>query len=621
MGLIMDDKESYESKTQFKEKLDELKRQLSELQESDAKLKQFQDALKDSEKRSRDAEESLNQRIRLERIINGISINLIDVDTDKLDEAIDLALKMIGETTGVDRCYIFLFSDGLDTMSITHEWCDQGVNRQIDNLQNLSTDVFPWWMSWLKRHENIHIPSVKELPPEANIEKELLENQGIQSLILVPITYKDLLIGFVGYDSVKVQKKWTNEDIGLLRVLSNLFAMALERKHGEEERHKLEERLRHLQKMEAIGLLAGGIAHDFNNLLGVVTGYTELAVMDIPDGSPTKSYLMKVLSTAEQAKNIIKQILTFSRKQEEEKTLIYLSDVVNEALILLRSTLPATIEIRPELEEGLLPLIANPTQISQVIINLCSNAAYAMREKGGILRIALKEVIIDAHSTNSPVMAPGKYQLLSTSDTGTGIRPEILKRIFEPYFTTKKKGEGTGMGLAMVHGIVRSHGGDITVASEPGTGTTFHVYLPVTGEEPAVVPGEPQSQSLPGGNERILFVDDEDTLVDIWEKMLTKLGYRVITRTNCLEALEMFRSDPNRFDLVITDQTMPHMTGIQFTVGLKAIRPDIPVILCTGFSEEIDEENYKTRGVSGFAMKPLELEKIARTIRRVFENK
>jgi len=244
-----------------------------------------------------------------------------------------------------------------------------------------------------------------------------------------------------------------------------------------------------------------------------------------------------------------------------------------------------------------------------------------MREKGGILRIALKEVIIDADGTDSPVMAPGKYQLLSTSDTGTGIPPEILKRIFEPYFTTKKQGEGTGMGLAMVHGIVHSHGGDITVSSEPGIGTTFHVYLPVSGKKPAIVPGERQSQSFPGGNERILFVDDEDTLVDIWERMLTKLGYRVVSRTNCLDALEMFRSDPDRFDLVITDQTMPQMTGIRFTVELKAIRPDIPVILCTGFSEEIDEKNYKTHGVSGFIMKPLALEKIARTIRRLFENK
>jgi signal transduction histidine kinase/CheY-like chemotaxis protein len=617
----MDDKESFESKTQFKEKLDELKRQLSELQESDANLKQFQDALKDSDKRSREAEEALNQRIRLERIINEISINLIDVDTEKLDEAINTALKMIGETTGVDRSYIFLFSDGLETMSITHEWCDKGVDRQIDNFQNLSPDMFPWWMSWLKRYENIHIPSVKELPPEANIEKEILEKRGIQSLIVVPITCKDLLIGFVGYDSVKAGKKWTNEDIGLLRVVSNLFAMALERKHGEEERHNLEERLRHLQKMEAIGLLAGGIAHDFNNILGAVIGYTELAVMDIPDDSQTKSNLMRVLAAAERAKNIIKQILTFSRKHEEEKTLIYLSDVVNEALILLRSTLPATIEIRPELDKGLLPLIVNPTQISQVIINLCSNAAYAMKEKGGILRVALKEIFIDAHSTNPPKMAPGKYQLLSTSDTGHGIPPGIRKRIFEPYFTTKKKGEGTGMGLAMVHGIVHSHGGDITVSSEPGTGTTFHVYLPVTEEEPAVAPGEHQRQSLPGGNERILFVDDEDALVDVWEKMLTKLGYRVVTGTNCIEALEMFRSDPNRFDLVITDQTMPHMTGIRFTVELKAIRPDIPVILCTGFSEDIDEENYKTRGVSGFVMKPIALEKIAWTIRRVLEKK
>jgi transcriptional regulator with GAF, ATPase, and Fis domain len=332
----MDNKESNESKMQFKEKLDELKNQLSELQESDAKLKQFQDALNDSENRSREAEEALYQRIRLEQIVNEISINLIGADTDKLDAAINMALKMIGETTGVDRSYIFIFSEALDTLSNTHEWCNKGVAPQIDNLQNLSSDIIPWWMSWLKRHENIHIPRVKDLPPEANVEKEMLEEQDIQSLIVVPMTYKDRLMGFVGFDSVKLEKTWTNEDIGLLRVVSNLFALALERKRGEEERHNLEERLRHSRKMEAIGLLAGGIAHDFNNILGAIIGYTELSIMDIPGENQAKSNLMKVLSAAERAKDTIKQILTFSRKSKEEKMLIYLSNVVTESLILLR---------------------------------------------------------------------------------------------------------------------------------------------------------------------------------------------------------------------------------------------------------------------------------------------
>jgi signal transduction histidine kinase/ActR/RegA family two-component response regulator len=604
---------------QFKKGLDELRRQLSELQESDGKLKQFREALIDSEKRSREAEEAFNQRIRLERIFNEISINLIGTNSDKLDEAINYALEMIGETTGVDRSYIFLFSGGLETMSNTHEWCAEGVDSQIDRLQNLPSEGFPWWMSRLKKHEKIHIPSVKYLPPEADIEKEILAEQHIQSLIVVPMIYIDRLIGFVGFDSVRSEKRWSNEDIGMLRVVSNLFAMALERKRGEEEKHNLEERLRHSQKMEAIGLLAGGIAHDFNNILGAVIGYTELAVMDIPADSHTRYNLVQVLSAAERAKDTIKQILTFSRKSKEEKTLIYLSDVVKEALNLLRSTLPATIEIRPELDSTLIPLIANPTQINQVIFNLCTNAAYAMREKGGILTVALKEIKNDADSPRLKRMAPGRYQVLSVGDTGPGMPPEIRDRIFEPYFTTKGKGEGTGMGLAIVHGIVKNHGGDIELVSEPGTGTTFHVYLPVTGEKPAAVPDKEQNQSVQGGTERILFVDDEYLLVDVGEKMLTKLGYRVVTKTDGIEALEMFRADPDRFDLVITDQAMPHMTGIRLTGELKALRPDIPVILCTGFSEEIDEENYKARGISGFIMKPLALEKIAGEIRRVLE--
>lgn len=606
---------------QFKEELDELKRQLSELQESDAILREFQDALHDSERRSREVEEALNQRIRLERIVNEISINLIGADSDKLDEAINIAIQLIGETTGIDRGYIFLFSEDLETMSNTHEWCAKGVAPQIHNLQNLPSEKLPWWMSWLKRHENINIPRVKDLPPEAYIEKKALEEQDIQSLIVVPMTYKHRLIGFVGFESVKLEKRWMNEDIGLLRVISNLFAMALERKHGEEERHILEERLRHSQKMEAIGLLAGGIAHDFNNILGAIIGYTELAIMETPDNSQTKSNLMKVFSAAERAKDTIKQILTFSRKSKEAKMLIYLNDVVNEALVLLKSTLPATIEIQLELDTPLIPLIASPTQINQVIFNLCTNAAYAMRGTGGILRVVLKETDYDADCPGPEKMTPGKYQVLSVSDTGQGIPPDIMSRIFEPYFTTKTKGEGTGMGLAMVHGIVKDHGGDITVSSEPGTGTTFHVYLPVTDKEPSAEPGEDQDQPVQGGTERILFVDDDDILVDIGEKILTKLGYRVVTTTNCIEAMEMFRSDPNQFDLVITDQTMPHMTGTRLSGKLKAIRPDIPVILCTGFSEDINEENYKTLGISGFAMKPLALKKIAGTIRHVLDNK
>ncbi|RJQ53471.1 MAG: response regulator [Desulfobacteraceae bacterium] len=379
----------------------------------------------------------------------------------------------------------------------------------------------------------------------------------------------------------------------------------------------LEKKLIQSQKMKAIGTLAGGIAHDFNNILAAMIGYTELSLLDLPGAAKSRQYLKEVLKAGQRAKDLIRQILAFSRQTDHEKTLLEVAPIVNEAVKLLRASLPATITIRQNIEKNAGIVEVDPTQIHQVLMNLCTNASHAMREKGGVMEVGLKKLDIDAGSANSfPDLVPGPYLRLTVTDTGRGIPPEIISRVFEPYFTTKEMGEGTGLGLAVVHGIVKSCGGTVKVYSEQGKGTTFHVYLPRKPHEEQREETDP-AKALPKGKERVLFIDDEQALVDIGRQMLEYLGYGVVARTSSTDALEMFREQPDRFDLIITDTTMPNMTGERFSQEALKIRPDIPVILCTGFSEEITEQKAKDIGVRAYIMKPYVLSEIAEIIRRI----
>jgi PAS domain S-box-containing protein len=380
---------------------------------------------------------------------------------------------------------------------------------------------------------------------------------------------------------------------------------------------KLEQQYRQAQKMEAIGALAGGIAHDFNNILAAILGYTEIALRQLTDPAETRRHLQSILKATDRAINLVRQILTFSRKTEQEQKPVMPKIVIKEAVKLLRASLPSTIEIRQNIRSDSV-IIADPTQIHQVVMNLCTNAGYAMQEHGGNLEVSLVDVDLDAKSAEQyPGLSPGKHIKLLVSDTGSGISPEILERIFDPFFTTKPHGEGTGLGLSVVHGIIKSCGGAISVHSEKGRGTMFEIYLPVIDSEVQV---ESQEAGPPlRGTESILFVDDEPMLVDISKKILESLGYRVTVCTKSKEALELFKNDPMAFDAILTDYTMPQMTGIELAQEIISIRPDIPVLLSTGDTETITQHKATVAGINALILKPLKIGDLAETLRRVFD--
>jgi len=385
-------------------------------------------------------------------------------------------------------------------------------------------------------------------------------------------------------------------------------------KSAQKEREQLKTQLIQAQKMEAIGTLAGGIAHDFNNILGAIIGYAEMALYDTQKDSMEHYNIDQVLKAGHRAKDLVKQILAFSRKSEQDKKIITLTPIIEEALKLLRASLPTTIEIRQNIEPGLDAIFADPTQMHQVMMNLCTNAAHAMGERGGILNVELHNVDLDPQkAVQYPELTPGPFVKLSIIDTGHGMDSATIDRIFDPYFTTKEQDKGTGMGLAVVHGIIKGHGGGIRVQSKRGKGTRFDIFFPVMDRQMESETAE--LKALPTGNEHILFIDDEETLIDLAESMLKKLGYRVETRTRPDEALEIFGAAPHKFDLVISDMTMPGMTGDSLASELMKIRSDIPIIICTGYSEKIDELRAKGLGIKGLMMKPFTIRSLSKTVR------
>jgi PAS domain S-box-containing protein len=406
--------------------------------------------------------------------------------------------------------------------------------------------------------------------------------------------------------------KENNEDIWVSAVRDITL-----RKKDQEEKKELMTKLQQAQKMKSIGTLAGGIAHDFNNVLSVIIGYSEMAKNIVSKEPNINRYLDSVLVAADRARKLVDQILTFSRQSNSEFIPIQIQPLLKEDLKFLRSTIPTSIKITENIVSDCKTILGDPTQIHQIIVNLCTNSYHSMEESGGTLHVSLRNSIIGPENNKSKNLSPGEYLEISVSDTGCGINPEILDKIFEPYFTTKPPGKGTGMGLAIVHGIINDHGGSISVKSQLGIGSEFTILLPSIQNNSA--PKADFLNNAPIGTDRILLIDDEKGIAEMSKEMLEGLGYHVSIQLSSVHALKEFEKSSRDYDIVITDQTMPDMTGVELAQKMLVIRPDIPIIICTGYSAHIDKKSVQALGIKGFAMKPMAKLEIANLIRKVLD--
>jgi len=468
-------------------------------------------------------------------------------------------------------------------------------------------------MTGKKSTDVIHSKNKSDREQVTNFFKDLLEN---------PKKYRTNENENTTKDGKSLWISWTNtptyEEDGTFSGLISTGFDITERHRAEEEKKKLETQLQQAQKMEAIGTLAGGIAHDFNNILGAILGYAQLAGMDLPENSKSHRHIEQILTASDRAKGLVGQILAFSRQSKLEKIPIDIGIIVKEVLMLLRASLPANIEIRQNISSNLGTVMADQTQVHQIMMNLCTNALHAMERNGGLLEIVLVPVELkDEDVAVYSDIKPDRYLKLTVTDSGHGMDSATEARIFDPYFTTKEVNEGTGLGLATTHGIVKEHGGMIKVYSEPESGTSFQVFLPCVEDE--VTTEGKASKPLSTGTEQILFLDDDKILVDLGEKMLKKLGYRVDSRTSPYEALEAFKANTTKYDMVITDMTMPGMNGSLLAREILKIRADTPIIICTGFSNMMSSEKASQMGIKDFLMKPLTMGDLSKSIRKVLD--
>jgi PAS domain S-box-containing protein len=452
-------------------------------------------------------------------------------------------------------------------------------------------------MFGLERAEMVGHPILEFVAGESRAVVERAVREGHETAYEHCLLRKD---GSVFY--AEAQAKVVHDEGRTLRMTALRDITA--RKQAEEMRERLEAQLRQSQKLEAIGTLAGGIAHDFNNILGAIISYTELTRLENARDGRIQRNLGEVLSASQRAAALVQQVLTFSRKQPQKRASIDLAPVVREALSLLRSTLPRTIELEARLGDGLPAVLADPTQVHQIVVNLCTNASHAMRGRQGTITVALSAHAQATGARAQAELQPGEYLVLSVQDSGHGMSEETLQRVFEPFFTTKGPGEGSGLGLAVVHGIVEDHGGTVSVESRLDEGTCVHVFLPCTTQPVAVA--EPQRDGARGSGERIIFVDDEPVLCAATTALLSRLGFQPTALTSSDDAWHAFNQTPDAFDLVITDLTMPRMTGIELARRIQRVRPGLPILLTSGFPSQLNDDALRDLGVRGLLLKPVD---------------
>jgi len=569
--------------------------------------------------RRKEAEEALRRWADMASFLADFSARCINLPVSETDAAVNQALEGIGALTGSDRSYVFLLDEEKETVDNTHEWCAPGIEPQRENIQGLPWDTIPWWMAGLWRFETIYIPRVAEMPPEAAAEKKILEDQNIRSLLVVPISWQQKLKGFLGFDSVQRERVWTGEDRQVLETLANTLAMVFEHQRAEAEREKLQTQLLQAQKMEAVGRLAGGVAHDFNNMLQVILGRTEMALSEIDQESSLYEGLTEIQKAAEHSADLTRQLLAFARKQTVHPQVLDLNDTVSGMLKMLRRLIGEDIDLGWLPGLGLWKVRMDPSQIDQILANLMVNARDAI---GGVGRVTIgtENVVFDeAYCADHAGFIPGEYVLLAVSDDGRGMDKEILVNIFEPFFTTKGLGEGTGLGLATVYGIVKQNEGFINVYSEPDLGTTFRIYLPRFADEAVEVPVAKAVGTLPEGTETVLLVEDEETILNLGKTMLKGLGYTVLTAGTPGRAIHLAEKHPGAIDLLITDVVMPEMNGRDLAGQLVSIRPTMKCLYMSGYTANlIVHRGVLDEGVQ-FIQKPFSMSDLAEKVREVLD--
>ncbi len=672
---------------------------------------------------------------KLETIIATVSSMFAQTPTYKVDEAINKTLQIVGEYANVDRSYVFLFRDNQRIMDNTHEWCAEGIEPQIENLQGVPSKIVPWWMQRLLKHEIIHIPRVSELPPEAEEEKKILEAQDIQSLIVVPMIENKELVGFIGFDSVRLPKFWPREDINLLKIISSIFVSSLKRKSTElslaatERKYKtlfntapdlifildsrgvieslnpafntitgqsienwlgrsffdlvlsedrntfrkrfkdclngkfqqpyeiriqtndgfktvemvcspltlsgknrsvygigrditdrklLEEDLRHAERMKSIGLLAGGIAHDFNNILGIIQGNYALLKKLVSKREEFKIPLESIRQAVERGKTLVQNLLTFARKKEPKHEILNLNAEIKNVINLLKQTTPRTISYQLKLSRENMYIVSDQIQIHQLLVNLCLNAIDAIRasEKTG-------QIVIRTQKVSSPNLPPQidqnakqDYGHLMVQDTGIGMSTEELKFIFDPFYTSKK--HGSGLGLSVVFGIVKSLRGHIDVESRVGQGTTFHLYFPLSPKGPAPQKsGQKSERKILFGSARIFLIEDDVLLSQMLRHLLETHGYKVLTAYSGDKAVEKYRQMQKEIDLVILDFDLPEKDGLLVARAIRNLNPEVKIIMTSGFIEPNIKEQLDGLNHLYFFEKPYNPEQILQKIPEV----
>lgn len=564
---------------------------------------------------------ALRQRVELEHLIAAISAQFINLPRDAIDREISGGLARLAEHMAMDRAYVILAEvdrlDGGRSQSgcASFAWCRSGVDPPPWPPERLMACVMHWRLDGYRQHGCLQVPDVALIPDSE--ERAWLTHNHVRSWLSLPMWSAGRCVGILAFDTVRTATVWPEDDIALLRMAAEVFATTIDRQRIEAEQEKLRDRLHEAQRLEAVGTLAGGIAHEFNNILGAILGHGEIALMRLADHDAAQRHVRQIMRAGQRAQAVVDQVLAFSRRGERRHRPFAARAIVSEAIELLQASLPATVSIEADLSLGSAAddarMCGDPGQLQQVVMNLCANAAQAMDGRGTV-RIGLTVTKIEHERLLSHGrLAPGDHVCVSVSDTGRGIDAAAMARLFEPFFTTRAR--GTGLGLATVHGIVTEHGGALMVTSAPGAGTTFEAWFPRT-DARADADEDMQAPSASGHGQTILLVDDEQPLVSVGEEMLALLGYEPVGFDSSPAALTAFRADPQRFDLLLTDEVMPDMTGTELAMAVHRTRPELPIVLMTGYGGSVERRHTRSAGIRETIRKPLLSATIAQCLAR-----